>query len=52
MSLPLVVASTQVMNRIFESEASIMNSGLGVLIAFDAVFLVASWLVFELLLEP
>ncbi len=52
MSLPLVVASTQVMNRIFESEGSIGGAGLGVLIAFDAVFLVASWLVFELLLEP
>jgi heme exporter protein B len=52
MSLPLVVTSTQVMNRIFESESSIMGAGLGVLVAFDAVFLVASWLVFELLLEP
>lgn len=52
MSLPLVVASTQVMVRLFEAEGSLFGAGLGVLIAFDAVFLVASWLVFELLLEP
>jgi hypothetical protein len=27
-------------------------SGIGILIAFDAIFLVVSWLVFEWVLEP
>lgn len=52
LSLPLVIASTQLMVGLFEQGRSLGGAGLGVLIAFDTVFLVASWLVFEFLLEP
>lgn len=51
-SLPLVITSTQVMLRIFRAGQGMNSTGLGILIAFDAVFLVVSWLVFELILEP
>ena len=50
--LPLVIASTQQMTAIFRDGQAPGGSGLAILIAFDAVFLVVSWLVFELLLEP
>ena len=52
LSLPLVIASTQLMVGLFERGDSLGGGGLGVLVAFDVVFLVASWLVFEFLLEP
>jgi len=52
LSLPLVIASTQLMVGLFEEGGGLGGAGLGVLIAFDVVFLVASWLVFEFLLEP
>ena len=52
--LPLVIASTQQMNTIFRegSTETIGGTGLAILVAFDAIFLVTSWLVFELVLEP
>lgn len=50
--LPLVVSSTQMMRRVFEQGRPLGNDGLGVLIAFDAVFLVVSWLTFERVLQP
>ncbi|MFG0286299.1 MAG: heme exporter protein CcmB [Phycisphaerales bacterium JB039] len=52
LSLPLVIASTQLMLRLFEEGQSLLSGGLGLLIAFDVIFIVASWLVFEFLLEP
>ena len=51
-SLPLVITSTQLMLRVFGDGQEINPMGLGIIIAFDAVFLVVSWLVFELILEP
>ena len=53
-TLPLVITSTQLMMRMdagshFWEQA---GGGIGVLVAFDAVYLALSWLVFELLLEP
>jgi heme exporter protein B len=51
-NLPLVVASTKLMINLFRDGVPIGGMGLAILIAFDVVFLVASWLVFELLLEP
>ena len=43
--LPLVIASTK-------QVAEPGGSGLAILLAFDAIFLTASWIVFELVLEP
>jgi len=43
--LPLVIASTQ-------QVLSPGGTGLAILVAFDAIFLTASWIVFELVLEP
>ena len=51
-SLPLVLASTQLMIRTFRDGEPVDGMGLGVLVAFDLVFLVVSWLVFEWVLEP
>ena len=51
-SLPLVITSTQMLLKIFRDGEELSPSGLGVLIAFDLIFLVVSWLVFELVLEP
>lgn len=51
-TLPLVIASTQQLLRIFRDGESIGGQGLGILIAFDAIFLVVSWVVFEWVLEP
>jgi heme exporter protein B len=50
-ALPLVVASTQLMLRTFRDGAA-LGSGVGILIAFDVIFLAASWFVFEYVLEP
>lgn len=51
--LPLVIASTQTMTRLFaQGESSGGGGGLAIIIAFDAVYLVVSWIVFELVLEP
>lgn len=51
-SLPLVIVTTQMMMRLFGDGEPLGAMGLTVLIAFDAVYLVVSWLVFELILEP
>jgi len=51
-SLPLVVVSTQLMIRTFRDGQAPGLSGIGILVAFDAIFLVVSWMVFELVLEP
>lgn len=51
LSLPLVIAATELMARVFD-EGRALGGGVMVLVAFDVIFLVASWMVFELLLEP
>ncbi len=50
--LPLVIASTRMLIDIFDGGESLSALGLSVLLAFDAVYLVVSWLVFERMLEP
>jgi heme exporter protein B len=56
LSLPVVIVSTQVLRRVFESHqdvfASPMESGLATLAAADVIYLVTSWIVFELVLDP
>ena len=51
-TLPLVVASTQLMIRATRDGISPGGTGIGILVAFDAIFLTVSWLVFEWVLEP
>jgi heme exporter protein B len=50
--LPLVIASTQQISTMFHDGKPPGGTGLAVLIAFDAIFLSASWIVFEFVLEP
>ena len=52
--LPLVIASTQQINTMFARRFTSTpgGTGLAILLAFDAIFLIASWIVFELVLEP
>lgn len=53
-TLPLVITSTQLMMRMGDASQFWEQGmgGIGVLMAFDAIYLTLSWLVFELLLEP
>lgn len=51
-TLPLVITSTQLLLKVFRDGQELPLGGVGVLAAFDVIFLVASWLVFELVLEP
>ena len=50
--LPLVVTSTQLMMRAFRDGVAPGLGGIGVLAAFDVIFLAVSWVVFEWTLEP
>ncbi len=50
-TLTIILASTRVLYNLFEHQQPVGGSGLAILIAFDVIFLVASWLVFELVLE-
>ena len=50
--LPVVIASTRMLVAIFRDGKPLGGDSLGVLIAFDVVYLVVSWLAFERLLEP
>jgi heme exporter protein B len=52
LSLPLVISSTQLLLRIFRDGESAGGAALAVIVAFDAIFLVASWVLFEWVLEP
>jgi len=52
LALPLVIASTQLMLRVFRDGERLGGQALTVLIAFDVIFLVVSWLLFEMVLEP
>ena len=51
-TLPVVIASTQLLLGIFRDGRALSGAGLTVLIAFDVIFLAVSWIVFELVLEP
>jgi len=51
-TLPLVITSTQMLIHLFRDHEPIGGLGLGILLAFDAIFLTVSWLVFEWVLEP
>lgn len=51
-SLPLVVTSTQLMLRAFRDAQPVSLGAVGILVAFDAIFLAVSWIVFEWVLEP
>lgn len=51
-TLPLVITSTQLLIATFRDGTPIVSTGLGVLVAFDVIFLTTSWLVFEWVLEP
>ena len=51
-TLPLVLISTQLMMRAFRDGQAPSGGAIGVLVAFDLIFLVVSWLIFEWVLEP
>jgi heme exporter protein B len=51
-TLPLVIASTQLTARLSQEGQSWNGSAFAVLLAFDVIFLVASWLAFEWVIEP
>ena len=51
-SLPLVIASTQMMVRAFRDGQMPDSSSMGILVAFDVIFLTVSWIAFEFVLEP
>ncbi len=51
--LPLVIASTQMIAGMFDEPArAVEGTAVAVLVAFDAIFLAASWIAFEVVLEP
>jgi len=51
-TLPLIIASTQMLGRLFREGQSVTGGAMLVLVAFAVVYLVVSWIVFELVLEP
>jgi heme exporter protein CcmB len=51
-ALPLVITSTQMMIATFRDGRAPGAIGIGVLAAFDVIFLAVSWVVFEWVLEP
>jgi heme exporter protein B len=51
-TLPLVLVSTQLMLKVFRDGQSAGGAAIGVLVAFDLIFMTVSWLVFEWILEP
>lgn len=52
LSLPLVITSTQVLAGVMDRGEALDMSGLGLIAVFDVIFLTASWMVFELVVEP
>jgi len=48
---PILIASTEVTAALLEPEPALRLAGLGILVAFDVVFLTALWLFCEYLLE-
>lgn len=51
-SLPLVITSTQILVHRFRDNTALEAGSLGILFAFDAIFIAVSWAVYELVLEP
>jgi heme exporter protein B len=51
-ALPLVITSTQLLLHRFRDALPLMGEGIGILVAFDVIFLAASWFLFELIIEP
>ncbi|MCC7204447.1 MAG: heme exporter protein CcmB [Phycisphaeraceae bacterium] len=51
-ALPLVIVSTQLLLAMFRDQVPLTGTGLAILLACDAIYLVVSWLLFELVLEP
>lgn len=51
-TLPLVVTSTQLLLRQFRDGVPPGGGAVGVIVAFDLIFLTVSWLAFEWVLEP
>lgn len=51
-ALPLVITSTQLMIGQFRDGVSPGMHGIGILIAYDVIFMVASWITYEWVLEP
>lgn len=53
LSLPLIILTTLTMRKLFEEgESQISTLSVGYLVAFDVIFVVMGWLIFEFLLEP
>jgi len=53
LTLPVVLTSSRLMGSAFDpSRPGPEGGGIAILVAFDAIFLAASWLAFELLVEP
>lgn len=52
LSLPLVITSTQLLTGVFDRGEPLNAAALGVIVAFDVIFLSASWIAFELVIEP
>jgi len=50
--LPLILTSTQLSMRLFGDGDAPAAAALGVLVAFDVIFLIVSWLVFEWIVAP
>lgn len=52
LTLPLVIASTQALLRVFRDGNPVGGQAVAIITAFDAIFLAASWVLFEWVLEP
>lgn len=52
LSLPIVLYSTQLLLKVFQDGGELNVQALAGLGAIDVLFLIGSWLVFELILEP
>jgi len=50
-TLVVVLTSTRILYQLFEHQEPLGGSGVAILIAFDVIFLIISWLVFEIVLE-
>ncbi len=50
--LPVVILSTQIMRSLFAEGGTLSGSGVLALLAFDVIYLAASWVIFEIVLEP
>lgn len=51
-SLPLVISSTQITSRLYQGGAGVDGRAFAILLAFDLIFLVVSWIAFEWVIEP